>query len=353
MNKFTLAFYALIIVLPSCNQSDSKIEAIELLDTGFHHYSDLQENQVLIGDVSSFAMMDDGGFVVADVNSPKLVIYDKDGSQTKVIPAAGDGPLQFLNPSLVKYYNGKIYLWCNQQLKLITYDRAGNPIEEFKLVDRAVSNFILYENKVVVYTKGGFRGPFIQVYNLTSREMEASLGEVSDEQVLLDIYSCSGGLEVKNNLLGFMASDKLDIHRYDLRRKEDLANISIPDDEFNVRKINRDPVDLVNSGFEKVIEYIHENSVVMGIFSLDEGHVVISEVGEYEGNPSTEGSNSSKRYTKYYFLNDSFEVRKVYQSSKSPQESPCLIESKGDKLYQLSRVQHADGERFVMNEFSR
>lgn len=352
MNRFTLVLNALILILFSCKDSKSSnpkmVEEFEIVDSGIHHYIDLQENQTMVGIISSFSMMDDGGFVISATSSPKMIIYDKDGNQVKVVEATGSGPLEFNSCSLVKYYNGKIYLWSDQQLKLIIFDKEGNPIEEFKMFDRAVSDFMPYDDKMVVYTKGGFSDSFIHIYDLTSRSLILSMGEVGNEQKLLDIYECSGGLIVKNDVLCFLASDKLAIQRFDLQSMKSQQSLSISDTEFKVNRIKMNAVDLVNSNFTKVIEFIHENSVVTGIFSLDEGYVVISEVGEFELGSDKSVLNKSKRYNKYYYLNKSFDLLKIYKKKISSNESPCLIESKGNKLYKI--LQNEDGEGFSISE---
>ncbi|SDC54149.1 hypothetical protein SAMN04488104_1001157 [Algoriphagus faecimaris] len=345
-NNFLLLIIFLIF---SCkNTPNTNSDKFQLRETNFHSLVELQDNLFLLGSPSSFDIMEDGRIVLTDVNSPKMIIYDQGGNQEKVIQADGNGPLQFQNPSIVKYYDGKIYLWCSQQLKLITYTPDGDPIEEFKIFDRAISNFTPFEDKLIAYTKGGFMDSYIQVYDLGLGKLEKSLGEVSNEQVLLDIFSCSGGIDLKNNDLIYIASDELKINKFDLTTMQSIEEISLTDEEFQVGEIKTNPVDMVNSDFNQAVKFINENSTVTGIFALDKGMVLVSEVGYYEGDAQKGITNSSNRFDKYYVLNDNFDLTQVYKSNKILGASPCLMTTKGNSLYQLIQGQKENDEGFVI-----
>lgn len=354
MNRLVLVLLASTLILNSCNDSKSSdikiVKELEISESGFRPYVDLQENKALIGNITSFSMLDNDSFVISDNTLSKLVIYDEEGMQLKVIEGKGDGPLEFNSCPLVKYFDGKIYLWSDKQLKLITFDKAGNPIEEFKMFDRAISNFMVYNDKVVMYTKGGFSDSFVHVYDLSSKTLDKSFGEVGNEQILLDIYTCSGGLLIKDDILSYMGSDKLNIHRYDMKKNSSLKSVPILDKEFEVQKIEMDAVDFVNSNFNGLIDFIHENSVVAGVYSLDDGYVVVSEVGKYKAGIEENELDNSLRYNKYYFLNDNFELDKIYKTKKSSSESPCLIESKDNKLYRIT--QNKIGESYALLVFT-
>lgn len=150
IKRISLLLISLFTFLSSCkNTPNLNSDKFQLREPNFKALAELQDNLSLLGSPSSFDIMEDGRIVLTDVNSPKMIIYDQGGNQEKVIQADGNGPLQFQNPYIVKYYNGKIYLWCSQQLKLITYTPDGDPIEEFKIFDRAISNFTPFEDKII------------------------------------------------------------------------------------------------------------------------------------------------------------------------------------------------------------
>ncbi|SFG03646.1 hypothetical protein SAMN04487988_101150 [Algoriphagus hitonicola] len=350
MQRKLLPFFSYIFFLFfSCeNNSLTNTEKSSPKEPNFQSLAELQDNLSLLGSPSSFDIMEDGRIVLTDLNSPKMIIYDQDGNQEKVIQAEGNGPLQFQNPSIVKYYDGKIYLWCSQQLKLITYTPDGDPIEEFKIFDRAISNFTPFEDKLIAYTKGGFMDSYIQVYDLGLGKLEKSLGEVSNEQVLLDIFSCSGGIDLKNNYLIYIPSDELKINKFDLTTMQSIEETSLTDEEFQVGEIKTNPVDMVNSDFNQAVKFINENSTVTGISALDKGMVLISEVGYYEGDAQKGITNSSHRFDKYYVLDDNFELTQVYKSNKILGASPCLMTTKGNSLYQLIQGQKENDEGFVI-----
>ncbi|MHA7129955.1 6-bladed beta-propeller [Algoriphagus namhaensis] len=352
-HSFKLIFIlALFGLLASCEEKGfNQTDEFEIVKVEYKSYIKLNENLTVLGRPSSIAFSADG-FILTDSQSQQVILYDSKGNQIKVIKEAGSGPLQFQNPSIVKYHKGKFYIWCSQLLKLISYSDQGNPIAEYKVIDRAINDFVLFDNKIIAYSKGGFTDSYIHIYNLNSKELEISTGEVSNEQILLDIFACSGGIEIKNNELIFIAPDKLEIQKLDLNKYTYLEKTIITDNEFKVKKINTSPKDLVNSNFNQVIDYINENSTVTGIHQIDGGLVVVAEVGKYEGNAQTGVTNSSNRFNRYYVLNDKYELIKVFESNKLKRENPCLIAVRDDSLYMIFRGENDSEDNYELRVIS-
>jgi hypothetical protein len=104
----------------------------------------LDENIDVVGAISSCSFLDENRFVVSTVNPSSLFICGLDGKQTKEIAKVGPGPFDCISPSIVRVHDGKIYVWCQQQLKLLVYDTEGNGIGKYSFFNQAINNFELW-----------------------------------------------------------------------------------------------------------------------------------------------------------------------------------------------------------------
>jgi hypothetical protein len=86
MKRSTLSIIILIFSLISCKKSiNSDANQIEPKQAEFNILYKLQENISILGNPSSFTHMEDGRMVISDLNSPKIIIYDKEGNPIHII----------------------------------------------------------------------------------------------------------------------------------------------------------------------------------------------------------------------------------------------------------------------------
>src|SRR5690606_32335951 len=156
----------LLFLLAACGHNKDTdgvvtVQDIVLVDKSelYHPVSKLKENINVVGNILSFDFLDKETFVLASSN-PSVFIYSTSGEQLKEINRFGRGPYEYQEPAIVRAHDDKIFVWCSQQLKLIVFDSQGNPIVEYKGFSRAIKDFLLYNDNVIFYVSGGFKGPF-------------------------------------------------------------------------------------------------------------------------------------------------------------------------------------------------
>ena len=298
----------------------------------YENVCELSENLGLLSNISSFCFVDSSLFVVSTTKPSKLFIYDISGKQIAKIGNNGRGPNEYLNISLVKTYNEKIYVWCDKQLKLIVFNKKGVPLKEYKNFNKAIRDFIPYENDVYFYLAGGIENGLIEIYNLNQEKSKGKYYNPSNEHNLLGILKYSGGMTIHNNKLLFSSADKLVINSLDLLSSE-MIDFNFRDVDFKVTKVENDSRQIVNRKRNKVFEYINNNSVVTGLYSLSNNILLTTEIGYY----IKEGKRLSNknRYKKWFVISNNMHIKYAIQVKQEwDLDSSLIYEYNGD-LYMI------------------
>jgi hypothetical protein len=260
----------------------------------------ISESPCLLGELTSFCFLNDDRFIISTRKPAQLIIFDRNGKQIVCLKQAGKGPMEFLSPSLIKAYHDKIYVWCEQQLKLIVFDGFGNPIREYVGFKIAIKDFEIWNNKAYLYMAGGISKNLIKVFDLEKEEFIAKFGEVSEESILLSLFSGAGGLFLTESKLHYSAPDQLGVFFWD-ENNYLYEFVEFVDKEFQVSNTNN-AIEMINADRNRAIEYISTNSVIKGIYDLYNRIVIIAEVGKFDMKMR---NIASSRYTKYYIYNKS------------------------------------------------
>jgi hypothetical protein len=79
--------------------------------------------------ITSASFFDDGAFVIGDVMSARLTVFNAQGRQEKVIGRKGAGPGEFSNLAWARTYRGDSIATYDHALRRLTvFTRSGNPV---------------------------------------------------------------------------------------------------------------------------------------------------------------------------------------------------------------------------------
>ncbi|MDR1339644.1 MAG: 6-bladed beta-propeller [Prevotellaceae bacterium] len=306
----------------------------------------LDENIDLVGTISSCDFIDESHYVVATVNPASIFIYTLKGEQIREIKKTGSGPFEYINPSIVRGYNKKIYVWCSQQLKLTVYDMEGNGIKEYAFFDKAIKSFELWEDYVIMYVSGGYRDNFIKIFDLEKEQEVFAAGEKTNEHIMLSLMYMSGGLSISNDTAYYGIPDKLLLKKINLRNFTEELFITLKDRDFFVTPVTEEPMDIINKKRDKAIDYVGKNSIVMGVFVTSKHIIMKTEIGEFinKGNYY----DQSKRHNKFYYF-DKMTSELIF-TVKSPMESNnnSLYMSNKDGLYHIREDINKEDMRYEL-----
>src|SRR5690554_1040037 len=98
-----------VIYLKRENTPEIKVDYLKI--------TDLSNDPNIIGVVNAVDIINDSSLVVSTTSPPQVIIYNRNGNQTQEIGKTGRGPNEYISPSIVKYSQGKIYVWCTNQAR--------------------------------------------------------------------------------------------------------------------------------------------------------------------------------------------------------------------------------------------
>lgn len=342
--KYILHIIIIFYCLCSCNEKKDVYKNIlidnkeTIIEANFSSLIfKLNENKILLGEILSFDFINNKNIIVSTKNPGNLIIYDDKKNQVKEINRVGRGPYEYINPAIVKAYEKKIYIWCSSLLKLIVYNIDGTPHKEYQNFKGAITDFSIYNNKIFFYMAGGNRESIIQIYDLEKKEIYKRIGQPSNEDLILNTLSCSGANTLFKNRFIYASSSKLDLNIVNTFSYS-VDKIKIIDPEFIIDKIDKDPILLMNTDRKKAYDYILENSVVIGMYSLNNVLILMSENG-YVSQVNNAMDNSN-RFVKVYIFDTKFKLQKVFKFNHNYENNRCLYLDNGEYLYNIKFVKN-------------
>lgn len=334
--------YILIILLSltiSCNNKSNNnlidIPSEINLDSSLslNKICDLSDSLKIYGVFNSFSFIDEDSFVVSSTNPAQVILYDLEGRQLLELGSKGNGPFEFISPSIVRSYKQNIYVWCSMKLKLIVFDKYGNRINEYSNFENAISDFEVYNNYVCFYMSGGFGKSIVRIFDLNEGEfIPQEFGEASNEHLILGAYECSGGLALSRNLLFFASRDEATVYSIDLNNFTEVK-YCINDPEFKVEKVEEDHIKFM-SDFGRSIKYIFGSDIIIGLICTDSFVVLKGEVGGTEVN-GIQIIGNTQRTQKNYIFDEEMKLKYSVHAKINEGCSNCLYASLGEDIYTL------------------
>jgi hypothetical protein len=307
----------------------------------------LKEKPDLLGEITSISFIDTNHFVISTIKPSKVFIYSTKGDQIKEISKIGRGPLEVINPSIVRVYDSMIFVWCNQLLKLVVFDEFGKPLKEYSNFKKGIIDFIPYKNYFCFYSGGGFKGSFIGIFDMDKRIILKEYGEITNEGRLLGMMAGAGAMTISGTNLMFVEPSQLSITSIDLNNWSQSTKKN-NDIEFIVNPMNKDAVKFANSSRSKTIDYLFNNSVVTDLFPTNNGLILKAEVGLIT---EEKGKNDiSKRYDKFYFINNNGGIDFSIKTKRDMANYNCLYTCFDGTIYNIAQYISNNEYKYVLNK---
>jgi hypothetical protein len=320
----------------SCTGTDShNLAEIEDFADGFpmENVCELSNNPNLLGELSSFHLVDEESFVVSAVQPSVVVLFDKHGEQLRNIGRQGRGQFEYLTPSLVRSFNGFIYVWCSNSLKLIVFTKYGEAVKEYHFT-RAVKDFAVHNNIMFIY-KGDdpVERRIVSLYDLDAGEfLTHAYGERTNEHDILNSSFCAGAMLLDGGHLYFAPSDRTRLYQVNLADFS-LSEFSTDAPGFQ-REIVDKPLDEFMQDVFTSVKYLFGSDVVTGLFKASGQIVMMAETGEIEMQ-GLDITDYSKRRTMFYVFDENNQMRRALRASPQTGTSSCLYASAEAKIYML------------------
>ena len=235
----------------------------------------LQENISIIAEPVSFAVADNGCFVLTDFKN--VYLYSSDGRQLRQIGHSGRAQFEYLNPSCVKIHKDTIYVWSANSMEFITYTMDGESVAEYQY-GSAITDFVPDDDYIFIYTAGNRFENIVDIYDKSSQKTASSLTEASPEHKLLLHTWASVPMCIMDNHLYYAPKDRLEILCYDMNGNKLTTAAEIDSDSFHVEEIS--DYDSMARDRRKRSPYLRENSQTLALFQEDGKMFLLTIEGE-------------------------------------------------------------------------
>lgn len=219
----------------------------------------LIEKNEPIGDITSAATLSDGTLVIATANPAAVSLYSQSGERLAQVGQSGPGPFEYQSPSVVRTDRNRIAVWDSESLKLITYDRKGQELNEWTNFYQAVADFELVGDTLFTYRTGGRHQGYITGHSLKQEETVFETGESPIEHAVLMMLEGSGTLSAHRNALFYAspAHPRVYAYRFNDRVTDELT---ISDPAFEVGDSGFSSISGIGSSRKEAVEFMSENS---------------------------------------------------------------------------------------------
>lgn len=306
-----------------------------------------------MGEINSLCFTNNDRFAISTKMNPSLFWYDMSGKQILHINKQGRAEYEYINPAIVRSdEEGNIYVWCNMSLKLIVFDKSGNPIDEIPY-RKAIRDFLPYRDYLCFYLSGG-EDTTIEVYDRSDSEIVLSTGKnPSQEHILLSLNETSGGMALLGSRLLFAYADEPVIHTIDLENLvKDSLSPTVKDPDFNVSKINGTARYIINGSRDVAMKYLSENSVVNGIYVTQDRVLIKVTTGGYEINRDFSIQNDN-RMNKIYVLDHDLHFLYAITRNYTYGTKDKWFSSDGEDLYYIEFVNSdSDALNYTVNKLN-
>lgn len=292
-----LSFLICLLFL-SCQEKRKEIVTTKEKKDIEEYVCNLEENIDIVGRVKDFSFYDDSSFFVLSDNN--IIEYTTKGEQKNIFNKFGQGPGEYVSPTLINVYGESIYVWCAGTLKLIEYDKKGNYIRENSNYRKAIKNFkLLDKNLVCFYKSDGQKDGIIEIFSLNENKIIKSVGELTDEDLLLLSVESKPNMIIEGDNLYFTKPSELSLYQMHLKSFSLSEKMHFEDREFIVRE-GQDAHSMFNTDIQSAIKYMAENSIVDNLLKVGDNFYIKSEVGKYVIDFQNRKMDSKQRFDKYY-----------------------------------------------------
>jgi hypothetical protein len=352
---FLLSFFVGILLI-SCT-TKNKFERTIFFDRNLVNTKapelvcQLSEDSILLREIQNFTLLSDTSFIVVDGKG--VYLYHISGTFKKQFGKLGQAGGELISPTLVYATSDFVYVWCTSLMKFLIFDHEGNFKDELSGFKKAIKKFVVNSSDEILYlyTSGIFDESenkmidVIDVYNIAEKTLK-KYGERTPEDEVLSTFRNSGGLYIDTDMLIYLHPGNLIIHGLNLK-SDKTVQYKIDDKVFYTKEITSNIRDVMEN-MPKLIDYLHKNSIVKGIYKYNGQYIIFSEIGQYDFNEQTRVLNTQKRKIKLYILDSFFNPNCtiLFDYISSPN---IVIDS--NSLYFIT-LMDSDDQIFALNRFS-
>lgn len=335
-NKKIYTILVGIVLLSACSETEMAVQ-----DARTEYLCTLEENIAQISKPTSFAVSDDGWFVLCD--NKNVYLYSPDGKQSRKIGNVGNAKYEYNYPSLVKVHKDTVYVWSSYTMKFIAYTPSGEPVAQYAY-KFAVSDFEVTDHEIIIYTAGYAIDNIIEVYDKSTSTVTKRLTPSSDEhKVLLHNWSASPIL-AQGESVYYSSRDKLDVFRYGEGSPEGALYEAIESDSFRMDEVK--DYNALSRNRNDRREYLYANPQVICIFPGGKDMYVMTVEGK-ETYINGEHDTSGRHFVLYRTGKKSGKTA-VYSYESIGTER--LVDAADDGLYIIMHSIEDDNDVYTLNK---
>lgn len=241
----------------------------------------------------------------------------------------GRGPCEIELPWQIESNQNGIYIWDASQLKLVHMTNELDYCQEYTPSARAIKDFKINNNLFVYRPTGGGVLPQLVLYDLIDSKVKAEINQQSDEEIVLNASSQSGGLTVSNGSYFFSPSNKLQITNVSGSSVKNTWTFI--DNSFKVQ-----PVQDVRYFYQepsRIINYILESSRVVNLQHIDRHFLLFYETGSISMSRDG-GTDYSNRSSLIQIVDENMEFQDVFEVPQDMFQSNYTFISNQNSLFQ-------------------
>ena len=325
MRKLAILLFGVVSIACNRNQDNAELQELSAM-----RLCALEQDDKPIGEVNSMTVVNDS--ILLLTTGSDVMQYSVSGKYIGDFGYKGRAIGEYSMPMKVRSDGENIYVWDAMGLKFLRYDKDANFVDEYPYPS-ALKDFILCEDKIVIYTAGIREDSLIDIYDTDSKTIVKSLTESSPSQRVFNSIS-TYPVCIDHGTLYYMPCCELKLYTYDLNKDdEEKCLCTIKSDSFNVPKVNDEEALL--SKRSKLSKFYDEASSVLMVAPMNNGFEILTCEGVYYR------ENGQRKFDKrHYVFYQIDENGKVIARNEIPYdnfESKSAVSLCGDNLYFLKK----------------
>lgn len=320
------------------------------VDVNIREHVKLEENLQLLTRIDRAAFFNDSLYAISSNADGLLYLYNN-GRQISQIGNKGKGPYEYESPRAVHIYRDLFYVWDQENLKFLVFNKKAEPVDELTEFGRQVKDFCVSDDFIAISQSNG-------VIRIIDKEDESVIYESDepdiDDRVLLFMDS-NGRIACNNDSVIYGYPSRLEMFSYHIP-DERLESKKIEDEKFIVHSTGWESVSEVNQNINEVNEYLFSNSSFNGFYSLDDFVVGVADIGKFDPddlspsfNLNYSFSEEEKRRKHFYVFDEDLNYldRIVFTPDSHDRIGNQILGVNGNSLYFLKEDLDAEATNVV------
>ena len=249
MNFFYSLLATLLIVLTWPLHADAQCTDT-FLDT---RDITLDQSEQSLGQLQSATRLPNDRLVVTTAD-PGVFLFESDGTFLRQLGAAGRGPSEYQNPTVVRAYDANIAIWDAGNMKITVYNQEGDTVNEWTGFTWSVADFAIHGGVLYSYY-ASVNAPYLRIWDLDAEEMIAEYDdEESVERAALAQMQGTGSLALRDGSIYALNPAEPSVQQFDVA-DGDVARYPIDDAAFAMRALEASSIRELDPMFAEVIEF--------------------------------------------------------------------------------------------------